>query len=118
VVWVWDRNVVYSSHCFYAIINYRGLKPVYIPAIWKIGVPPKVQMFLWVLSHKKLATIDNMRKRGIDKPEQCSFCAEKESIMHLFFECVAAKVIWGYVSEFLGFDFGKEYLSIATKWLQ
>jgi hypothetical protein len=38
--------------------------------------------------------------------------------MHLFFECVVAKVIWGYVSEFVGFDFGKEYLSIATKWLQ
>jgi hypothetical protein len=71
VVWVWDRNGVYSSHSFYAIINYRGggVKPVYIPAIWKIGVPPKVQMFLWLLSHNKLATIDNLRKRGIDKLE-------------------------------------------------
>jgi hypothetical protein len=38
--------------------------------------------------------------------------------MHLFFECVVAKVIWGYVTEFLGVDFGKDYLSIATKWLQ
>jgi hypothetical protein len=24
VVWVWDRNGIYSSHSYYAIINYRG----------------------------------------------------------------------------------------------
>jgi hypothetical protein len=118
VVWVWDRLGMYSSHSFCAIINYRGVKPVYIPAIWKIGVPPKIQLFIWLLSHKKLATVDNLRKRGINKPDQCSLCNEKESIMHLFFECVVAKVIWGYVGEFLGVDIGKDYLLIATKWLQ
>jgi hypothetical protein len=72
-------------------------------------------MFLWLLSHNKLAIVDNMRKRGIDKPKQCCFCTEKESIIHLFFECDVARVIWGYISELLGVDFGKNYLSIATK---
>jgi hypothetical protein len=71
------------------------MKPVYIPAIWKIGVPPKVQLFLWLVSHNKLATVDNLNKRGFSKLEQCSFCAEKESITHIFFECDVAKVIWG-----------------------
>jgi hypothetical protein len=33
VVWVWNRSGAYSSHSFYAIINYRGIKHVYIPAI-------------------------------------------------------------------------------------
>jgi hypothetical protein len=41
LVWVWDRSGVYSSHSFYAIINYRGIKPAYIPAIWKVGVSLK-----------------------------------------------------------------------------
>jgi hypothetical protein len=74
-------------------------------------------LFLWLLSHNKLATVDNLNKRGFSKPEQCSFCAEKESITHLFFECAVAKVIWGYVCEFVGFVIGVDYLSIASKWL-
>jgi hypothetical protein len=27
------------------------------------------------------------------------------------------KVIWGFVSEFLGYDIGSDYMSIASKWL-
>jgi hypothetical protein len=69
------------------------------------------------VSHNKLATVDDLNKGGFSKSEQCSFCAEKESITHLFFECVVAKVIWGYVCEFLGFVIGVDYLSIASKWL-
>jgi hypothetical protein len=110
LVWVWDRSGVYSSHSFYAVINYRGIKPMFIPAIWKVGVPPKVQLFLWLLSHNKLAIMDNLKKRGMDKPEQCCFCSEKESIGHLFFECVV-------VSEFLGYSIGEDYLSLASKWV-
>jgi hypothetical protein len=117
LVWVWDRSGVYSSHLFYAIINYRGIKPVYIPAIWKVGVPPKFQLFLWLLSHNKLATMDNLKKRGLDKPEQCCFCSKKESTVHLFFECVVSKAIWSYVCEFLGLSIGEDYISVASKWL-
>jgi hypothetical protein len=79
---------------------------VFIPAIWKVVVPPKVQLFLWLLSHNKLATVDNLKKRGADKPEQWCFFFEKESIVHLFFECVVAKLIWSFVYEFLGFSIG------------
>jgi hypothetical protein len=58
-----------------------------------INVQPKVQLFLWLLSHNKLAMVDNLnKKKGMQKPEQCVFCAEKESIIHLFFYCNIAKV--------------------------
>jgi hypothetical protein len=40
------------------------------------------------------------------------------SVVHLFFECAVAKVIWGYVKEYLGLDIGSDYLSVASKWLQ
>jgi hypothetical protein len=38
-----ERSGVYSTYSFYAIINYRGVKPVYIPAVGGGGgvVPPK-----------------------------------------------------------------------------
>jgi hypothetical protein len=83
-----------------------------------VNVPPKIQLFLWLLSHNKLATIDNLNKKGIKKPKQCCFCAEEESIVHLFFECVVAKAVWSYVQECMGFDVGSSYISVALKWLQ
>jgi hypothetical protein len=58
-----------------------------------------------------------MNKRSLDKPEHCCFCSEKESIVHLFFECVVSKVIWGFVKELLGLNIGSDYLSTASKWL-
>jgi hypothetical protein len=38
LIWGCERTGVYSSHSFYAIINYRGVTPVYIPAVWSVCV--------------------------------------------------------------------------------
>jgi hypothetical protein len=83
VVWVWNRSGAYSAHSFYAIINYRGVKPVYIPAIWKIGVPPKVQLFLWLVSHNKLATVDNLNKKVLVNLNNVVFVLKKK-VLHIF----------------------------------
>jgi hypothetical protein len=53
----------------------------------------------------------------MNKPVQCRFCGEEESIDHLFFSCVVARNIWDDVSEFLGLNVGTDYISIAAKWL-
>jgi hypothetical protein len=75
-------------HKLYAVISYSlGVTPVYIPVAWKIMVPPKIQVFLWLLSRNRLGTVD--------KPEQsrhvqthtlpCLFCKVKykSSIFYL-----------------------------------
>jgi hypothetical protein len=46
-----------------------------------------------------------------------NICEEEESIAHLFFECIVAKAIWGYAYEFLGFEVGTNYMSVASKWI-
>ena len=89
---------------------------MYIPAMWSIKTPPRVQVFLWLLSHNKLMTKDNLAKRGIEKAPECVYCYEKESITHLFFECVVAKQIWVEISEFFGVELGSNYLLIARFW--
>jgi hypothetical protein len=71
--WCYEKSGTFSSHFCYAIINFRGVIPMYIPAIWNIRVPPKVQLFLWLLAHNKLATIDNLNKRGMHKPVSVVF---------------------------------------------
>jgi hypothetical protein len=117
LIWCYNSSGVYSTRSFYSIINYRGVTHVFIPSIWDISLPPKVQLFLWLLSHKKLATVDNLNKKGLSKPSSCKFCDEEESISHLFFECVVAKAVWSYASQFLGFHIAGDYISVASKWL-
>jgi hypothetical protein len=93
-IWNYSSSGIYSSQSCYAIISFRGVTPVYIPAVWSVRVPQKIHMFLWLLSHNKLATVDNLNKKGLAKPESCMFCAENENISHIFFGCVVARVIW------------------------
>jgi hypothetical protein len=42
---------------------------------------------------------------------------ELESTTRLFFGCVVARNVWTYACEFLGFDIGADFLSVAGKWL-
>jgi len=95
-VWQYESNGIYSTQSLYAVINFRGVQPVFVPAVWNIKVPPKIQVFLWLLSNNKLMTVDNLAKRGVDKPKNCRFCDEIETINHLFFQCVVARKIWAY----------------------
>jgi len=40
---------------------------VYTLTIWKVNVPPKVLVFLGLLSNNKLMTVDNLLKKGVSK---------------------------------------------------
>ena len=65
MVWQYESKGIYSSSSLYAIINFRGVTPVYIPSVWSIVVPPRIQVFLWLLAHNKLMTKNNLLKRGL-----------------------------------------------------
>lgn len=61
-------------------------------------------------------TRDNLRRRGIPKPLECSLCNEIESVTHLFFDCIVSKLLWNDVH--MIFDIMiTDYLCIASKWL-
>jgi hypothetical protein len=114
-VWQYESKGVYSTQSLYVFINFKGVQPVYIPALWKVIVPPRIQILLWLMSNNKLLTVDNLAKRGIVKPEECQFCCEKETIHHIFFDCVVAKKIWSYVENFSNVNVCC-YLDMASKW--
>lgn len=88
-----------------------------MPVVWNLRFPPKIHIFLWLLSHNKLMTRDNLRKRHIIKPRDCVFCLENESICHLFFECVVARNIWSFVKDQFGITVGDDFESIAKFWV-
>lgn len=49
--------------------------------------------------------------------ENCLFCNEKGTSVHLFFESVVARQIWLSISEVIELDCGRNFESIGNMWL-
>jgi hypothetical protein len=103
-VWEFHSSGTYSVSSFYAVINNRGVVPIHTPAVWRLHVPPRLQVFLWLFANNKILTRDNLAKRRPLNDLTCLFCSEPESCHHLFFGCFVAKLVWPVVSEILGFQ--------------
>ena len=85
LIWQFNSNGIYSTQSLYKVINFRGVQPVFVSAVWDLRVPPRVHFFLWLLSKNKVLTRDNLSKRKKLDDVSCFFCCEKESVLHLFF---------------------------------
>ncbi|XWS29781.1 hypothetical protein CRYUN_Cryun24cG0059800 [Craigia yunnanensis] len=58
--------------------------------VWVGLTPPKVEVFVWQVMRERIATKDQLVRRGLmDKSlAMCAFCNTKtESVDHLFFSC-------------------------------
>jgi hypothetical protein len=99
LIWQFSFNEVFSSEFLYKVIYFRGIQPVFVSAMWKIKVPPRVRYFLWLLSKNKVLTRDNLSKRREVEDASCLFCCEKESVFHLFFNCAVATQLWNILSD-------------------
>lgn len=86
IMWSFNSNGKFSVQSLYVVINHRGVVPIFVPAVWKLNIPPRIQIFLWLLSKNKALTRDNLAKRREVTDKTCLFCNEAESVMHLFFD--------------------------------
>ncbi|CAL1367533.1 unnamed protein product [Linum trigynum] len=70
--------------------------------IWQSSVPNKICIFLWLVYHKKILTIDNLKKKGLHIPNRCVLCkGDEESPNHLFITCAFSRQVWGGVKCFV-----------------
>jgi hypothetical protein len=76
----------YSVQSLYVVMNNRGVKQVYTSVMWKISIPLRLHIFLWLLANNKTLTRDNLDKRKSLDDKTCLFCSEPESMSHLFSE--------------------------------
>ena len=58
-----------------------------------------------------------MAKRTTVENKSCLFCNEPESVCHLFFECVIAKVCWSYLADIFHTNLGYNFESVACWWV-
>jgi hypothetical protein len=61
--------------------------------LWKIKIPLKIKVFIWLLYRESILTKDNLVKRNWHGDVKCCFCDSHETIQHLFFDCALAKFI-------------------------
>ena len=99
------------------LLTIKGVKPVYVQAVWKLKIPPRVQMFLWLLSKNKLLTRNNLAKRRELDDLTCLFCSETITIHHLFFYCCVAKCMWSALADILGLSGNWDYECVASLWV-
>jgi hypothetical protein len=117
LIWQFTFNGIYSSQSLYKVISFRGVMPVFVPSrLWDLKIPPRVHIFLWLLSKNKILTRDNLAKRQKLEVETCLFCNDKETVQHLFFDCVVAQLLWDFISQALNLNL-KTFDDIGSKWL-
>jgi hypothetical protein len=56
ILWSFNSSGKYSVQSLYAVIYHRGVVPRFVHVVWKICIPPRVQVFLWLLSSNRLLT--------------------------------------------------------------
>jgi hypothetical protein len=117
MLWQFSSSGVYSSQSLYKIVNFSGIKTVPVSAVWSLKVPPRVHHFLWLVINNRALTRDNLAKRKKVEDENCLYCLEKESVHHVFFDCVVAKQCWCIISDILGYSVGENMLDIGKFWL-
>jgi hypothetical protein len=83
IICQFDSLGKYSVHSLYVVANNRAIRQVFTPVVWKIIVPPRFHIFLWLVNNKIL-TRDNLAKRKQVEDLSCLFCFEYESVHHVF----------------------------------
>ena len=63
--------------------------------IWKLPIPPKNQVLIWLLLHESVQTKCMLYGRGISLDTNCVLCTNNnETQQHLFRDCSCIKQLW------------------------
>ena len=115
-IWRLESSGVYSVKSFYNMINWGGVSTPIWRKFWKIVVPHRYLVFLWLAFHNKILTRDNLNKRREVENLKCLFCNEDETVCHLFFECVVAKQVWSDISDSFEFSIPNDMNELSSFW--
>jgi hypothetical protein len=58
-----NPKVLILYNPYTSVVSFKGILLIYTLSIWKICIPPRVQIFLLLLSKNKLLTGNNLAKR-------------------------------------------------------
>lgn len=93
-VWTQDMGGKFTIKATYCHFINRGMLVSNTNWVWKTNCPPKVRMFLWLLSKRALLTWPQLQRRQI-VPNICVLCKEQgETSDHIIFKYTFSNPIW------------------------
>ncbi|KAL4347003.1 hypothetical protein GQ457_17G006580 [Hibiscus cannabinus] len=95
--WPWTDSQNFSSKVAYDRVAREGdwVHHTDWKVIWKMNVPQRIRMFLWLAKSEKLLTNKERVRRHLTASPCCSICfAAEESVIHVLRDCVVAGNTW------------------------
>lgn len=90
-----EKGIFTSQEAYKIIIKERMVKDKLWNNIWNSTIWPKVSTFLWLLSHNRILTSDNLRKQKFAGPSRCPNCKlDEETTLHLIQTCQFSRRLW------------------------
>eukprot|EP00253_Pinus_taeda_P023191 PITA_23191 len=94
-----EKGTFTTKEAYHIILKDQLIKNKLWEKIWNPPIWPKISTFLWLLSHNRILTWDNLRKRKFFGPLIClNYKLEEESAVHLMQICNFGRRIWERVS--------------------
>ncbi|XP_058742175.1 uncharacterized protein LOC131614631 [Vicia villosa] len=87
-------------------ISYEAESLATFKIIWKSFVPSKIQVLGWRCVIDRLATREQLAKRGILTDSRDKVCVfyfmENETLAHLLLSCPLSRIVWSIIFSWLG----------------
>lgn len=64
------------------------------PWIWKLKIPPKINLFIWKCAHHRIPTKSILFSHSTHHSQLCARCNETETPFHVLRDCDFARNIW------------------------
>ncbi|KAJ4812133.1 RNA-directed DNA polymerase (reverse transcriptase)-related family protein [Rhynchospora pubera] len=102
LLWKWDSSGLFSVKSAYRMLVSAGKITFPCPSIWKVHLPPSIQVFALLLFHNRLLTQEALLKRQIAFVQGCVLCDQAllETTDHLFCQCPFVRALWAKVRGF------------------
>ena len=85
--WRWDGQGRFTVHSFYKWLEFGGIRNRDYDTVWKVKIPFKIKIFLWLVIKKRVLTRVHFSTRGWQGDISCVFCGEPETVDYLFVQC-------------------------------
>jgi hypothetical protein len=94
-VWHWDPSGKYSTSSAYQALFLGQHALEGAKELWKVHASGKCKMFLWLLMHERVWTLERLQHHGMENHGLCTLCSQcAEVIDHLFLGCLFSCELW------------------------
>lgn len=93
--WWWFMECKFSTKRCYKVLQDGGIRPLISTIVWKIWIPKKAKLFVWLSANSKILTKANLLKRGWAGNGEFTLCGNDfETNDYLLLVCPFSKMVW------------------------